>query len=161
MILYILLAILAIVLFGPALLAARTPIPESSDHVLKITDSKQLDSVLKANKYTILDAYADWCPPCRAIAPIFSQLADQHAVEGKFAFAKVNVDHVRDVAARYGVTAMPTFIPFTDGQPEPLEVKGIKPSRSVIQNDHGLVERILGADVTALKAVVTSISQRI
>jgi thioredoxin 1 len=158
---YIVIAIVAIVLFGPALLADKSPIPETSGHVHKITDSKQLNSILKSNDYVITKFSADWCPPCRAIAPIFSQLADQHAADGILAFATVNVDNVRDVAARYGVSAMPTFIPFSNGKPEPLDVDGIKPGRSVIQNGDGRVERILGADVAALKAVVASISRKI
>jgi len=106
---YIILAILAVVLFAPALLADRSPIPETSGQVYKISNVKELDSLLKSNKYVIIDHYADWCPPCRAIAPMFSQLADQNAVKGQLAFAKVNVDHVRDVASRYAVTAMPTL----------------------------------------------------
>lgn len=157
---YILLAIVAVVLFGPALLADRSPIPETSGHVYKITDSKELDAVLKSNRHTIIDFYADWCPPCRAIAPVFSQLADNNAAKGRLAFAKVNVDHVRDVAGRYGVTAMPTFVPFTNGKPEPVAVESIKASRSVIQNADGRVERVLGADVMALKAVVASLSEK-
>lgn len=157
MIWYILLAILAIFVFAPALLADRSPIPETSGKVFKINNSQELDAILKSNKYVIIDHYADWCPPCRAIAPIFSQLAEQHATTGQLAFAKVNVDHVRDVAARYGVQAMPTFIPFVDGEPKAITVAGIKVGRSVIQDDQGRVERILGADVNALKALAAEL----
>lgn len=156
---YILLAVIAIILFGPALLQDRSPIPETSGHVFKITTSNELDAVLKANKYVIVDFFADWCPPCRTIAPVFSQLADVNAVAGHLAFAKVNVDHVREVSGRYGVTAMPTFIPFEGGKPTPVAVESVKPSRSVIHDDKGRVERILGADVLGLRAVVAALAK--
>ncbi|KAH6603142.1 Thioredoxin-like protein [Trichoderma cornu-damae] len=81
-----------------------------------IESSEQLDSLLSSTTYVALDFYADWCPPCKAIAPIYQSLADKHGAEKYLAFAKVNVDHVNDVAARYGVTAMPTFLFFKDGQ---------------------------------------------
>jgi len=158
MIWYIVFAIVAVVLFAPALLADKSPIPETSGRVHKISTSDELDAVLKANKCVVIDHYADWCPPCRAIAPVFSQLADQHAVKGQLAFAKVNVDHVRGVAAKYGVQAMPTFIPFVNGRPQSVTVEGIKSGRSVIQDSEGRVERILGADVNALKALVGALS---
>lgn len=156
---YIVLAVIAIVLFAPGLLADKSPIPETSGQVSKITSSKELDNLLNNNRNVLIDAYADWCPPCRAIAPVFSQLADKYAKPGEFAFAKVNVDHVRDVAAKYSVSAMPTFIPITNGKPQPVTVPNVKPGRSVIQDTNGRVERILGADVMALKAMVAAMSE--
>ncbi|RFU72881.1 thioredoxin 1 [Trichoderma arundinaceum] len=81
-----------------------------------IESAEQLESVLASNTYVALDFYADWCPPCKAIAPIYQSLADKHGAEKHLAFAKVNVDHVNDVAARYGITAMPTFLFFKEGQ---------------------------------------------
>lgn len=99
-----------------------------------------------------MDFYADWCPPCRAIAPIFSQLADKHAIKGHLAFAKVNVDHVNDVAKRYGVTAMPTFVFFEKAKPTPVTVNGVKSSSAVVIKDGG-VDRIRGADPKLLTAI--------
>ena len=108
----------------------------------------------------VVDFYADWCPPCRAIAPIFSELADKYSSAGRLAFVKVNVDHVNDVAGRYGVSAMPTFLWFEDGVPTGVALEGIKPSASVNVNNAGLITMIRGADRSALRAVVEGLASR-
>jgi thioredoxin 1 len=106
----------------------------------------------------VVDFYADWCPPCRAIAPVFSGLADNHTINGHIAFAKVNVDHVKDVAGRYGVSAMPTFLFFQNGKPQGVAVEGMKERQSVKLTDDGRVDRVLGADKAALQAVVEALA---
>lgn len=109
----------------------------------------------------VVDFYADWCPPCRAIAPVFSKLADDHALKGHLAFAKVNVDHVNAVAGRYGVSAMPTFVFFKGAEPTPvLGVEKVRTGPSVVMNGGG-VERIRGADRNALVAVVEVLASRV
>jgi thioredoxin 1 len=65
-------------------------------------------TLLNAHTYLIADFYATWCPPCKTIAPIYEQLSKTHASAGKFAFVKVNVDEQREIAAQYGVSALPT-----------------------------------------------------
>ncbi|KAF2684024.1 thioredoxin-domain-containing protein [Lentithecium fluviatile CBS 122367] len=69
-----------------------------------------LDSLLSKHEYTIIDFWATWCPPCKAIAPVFEKLASEHATSGKIAFAKVDVDAQPQVAKRYQISAMPTFL---------------------------------------------------
>lgn len=112
-----------------------------------------METILKASKYVVVDFYADWCPPCRAIAPIFSGLADDHARPGQLGFAKVNVDHVKDVAQKYGITAMPTFLFFEDGKPTKIKIerKGAEES----------VEQVRGADVAMLKSVVKELAKKV
>jgi thioredoxin 1 len=107
---------------------------------------------LKSSKYVVVDFYADWCPPCRVIAPIFSKLADDHAKPGQLGFAKVNVDHVKEVAGKYGISAMPTFLFFENGKPTPVKVvrKGVEES----------VEMVRGADVMLLKSVVQELAKK-
>ncbi|ROW16474.1 hypothetical protein VPNG_02902 [Cytospora leucostoma] len=63
----------------------------------------------------VADFYADWCGPCKMIAPTFESLAAKHTKPKRIAFAKINVDNQRDVASRHGVKAMPTFIIFKNG----------------------------------------------
>lgn len=140
-----------------ALFSDRSPIPETSGNVHKVTKPAELDAVLSSSTHVVVDFYADWCPPCRAIAPIFSQLADSHALKGHLAFAKVNVDHVNDVAKRYNVSAMPTFVVFKNGAPQGVPVDGVKGHQSIVFTGDGLVERIRGADKVALEAVVRSL----
>jgi len=88
---------------------------------------------------------------------VFSNLADAHASEGQLAFAKVNTDHVKDVAAKYGISAMPTFVFFENGVAKGVQVEGVK-SRAVAFTKDGRVDRIRGADRGALEAVVKALA---
>ncbi|KAL7921259.1 thioredoxin-like protein [Trichoderma austrokoningii] len=88
----------------------------SADNLHHVETAEHFDSLLAANTYVAVDFYADWCPPCKAIAPIYKSLADKHSAENTLAFAKVNVDNVQKIAARYNITAMPTFLFFKEGQ---------------------------------------------
>ncbi|KAI1346642.1 thioredoxin-like protein [Xylaria sp. FL0043] len=87
-----------------------------SDKIKHITSSAELTELFSSTTYVAVDFYADWCPPCKAIAPVYEKLAAQHAIDGVLAFAKVNVDHVQDAARIHGVTAMPTFMFFKEGK---------------------------------------------
>ena len=134
----------------------------------KITSAAQLRTLLASTRYVVVDFYADWCPPCRAIAPIFSQLAETHGGEGakgKLAFAKVNVDHVKDVAGQFGVSAMPTFVFFKDGLPQGVDIgergRSVCARSSVVSASEGLVERIRGADKVALETVVRALAAEV
>ncbi|KAH8763694.1 thioredoxin-like protein [Diaporthe sp. PMI_573] len=157
---YISLALLLIFLFGPALFRDKSPIPETSGNVHKITKAAEFDALLKSTSNVVVDFYADWCPPCRSIAPIFSKLADKHALKGHLAFAKVNVDHVNDIAGRYGVSAMPTFIFFEGGKPAPVHVKLERSGPSVVAV-YGGIDRIRGADPKTLTAVTTALYDKV
>ncbi|EFQ34349.1 thioredoxin [Colletotrichum graminicola] len=148
----------ALFMLARTLLADRSPIPETSGKVFKVSSAAELDTVLASNKHVVVDFYADWCPPCRAIAPIFSELADKHASDGRLAFAKVNVDHVNAVAGRYSVTAMPTFVFFQNGKPQGVNVEGFTPKQTVVMSSEGLVERVRGADRASLQAVVRAMA---
>ncbi|KAI1822743.1 thioredoxin-like protein [Xylaria intraflava] len=88
----------------------------SGQKIQHITSSAELAALFSSTTYVALDFYADWCPPCKAIAPMYEKLATSHGIDGVLAFAKVNVDHVQDVAATHGVTAMPTFMFFKEGR---------------------------------------------
>ncbi|KAB5566233.1 thioredoxin-like protein [Coniochaeta sp. 2T2.1] len=76
----------------------------------------QLQSLLQSTTYVAVDFYADWCGPCKQIAPIYQSLAAKHSVPGILAFAKVDVDQAQDIAATYRVSAMPTFLFFKEGK---------------------------------------------
>lgn len=125
--------------------------------MFKVANAAEFDALLSSTTHVVVDFYADWCPPCRAIAPVFSELADKHSSDGRLAFAKVNVDHVDNIASRYSVSAMPTFLFFEKGAPKGVAVEGLAARSSIALSDDGLVERVRGADRGALQAVVQAL----
>ncbi|KAF3483830.1 thiol-disulfide exchange intermediate [Arthroderma uncinatum] len=89
---------------------------------VEITSTEQFLTLLSSTPVLIADFYADWCGPCKAIAPVFESLSAQHS-GAKVKFVKVNVDNQQEVAGLFNVTAMPTFMIFKDGEVL-REVKG-------------------------------------
>ena len=77
-------------------------------------DKETYESTLADNKVVVLQFYADWCGPCKMIAPILDEVAS--AYEGKLQIAKMNVDDNRDVPAKFGIRGIPTLMVFKDGQ---------------------------------------------
>jgi thioredoxin 1 len=83
--------------------------------VKEVTDTSFEADVLRADRPVVVDFWAPWCGPCRAVAPILEQLAEEH---GQVTFAKVNIDEHPLNASRYGVLSIPTAILFADGEPQ-------------------------------------------
>ena len=73
--------------------------------IIPVTSASHISQLLSQSKYTIVDFYADWCGPCKAIAPVFQGLADKETKPGKMQFVKVDVDSQQEVAKKYGVSA--------------------------------------------------------
>jgi thioredoxin 1 len=82
---------------------------------VEIKDTKFDEMILKAKIPVLVDFWAPWCGPCRMVAPIVDELADEY--EGKIAFFKLNVDDNREIANQYQVMSIPTLILFKNGQP--------------------------------------------
>ncbi|KAK5114898.1 hypothetical protein LTR62_002057 [Meristemomyces frigidus] len=87
-----------------------------AETVLQPSSLADLQTIFAANTYVAIDFYADWCGPCKVISPVFASLASKHGVKDTLAFAKVNVDNARDIAQKYQISAMPTFMFFKDGK---------------------------------------------
>ena len=79
-------------------------------------DSSNFDSVLATkNMPVMVDFWATWCGPCRMVAPVIEQVAEEY--EGRAIVGKVDVDECGDLAMRYGVMSIPTVMVFVNGQP--------------------------------------------
>ena len=86
-----------------------------SSELIKHTSDASFDSdVLQADKPVLVDYWAEWCGPCKMIAPILDEVSKDY--DGKLRVAKMNVDENRDVPAKYGIRGIPTLMLFKDGQ---------------------------------------------
>lgn len=94
-------------------IAATFPASKAST-VIEITKANYKKEVLESKTPVILDAYATWCPPCKAVAPIFDQLSNE--MSGKVKFVKFNVDSNTSLAKELNITSMPTFLMFKGGK---------------------------------------------
>ncbi|KAL2170596.1 hypothetical protein VTG60DRAFT_4609 [Thermothelomyces hinnuleus] len=128
------------------------------DHVKDILTLAALDELTSTHKYVIIDFTAQWCPPCKAIAPLFHKLAGEYARTGALAFARVDVDEASEVAAKFGISAMPTFLFLVDG-----EAKGFDDGGSVtgpaVQRTEDRALLIRGADARNLVSAATKLSE--
>ncbi len=110
--------------------ATKTVKINQTEFVEKVYNYKDAKGDLKflGDKPVIVDFYADWCPPCKKIAPILEELAAEY--EGEIIIYKVNTDHNRELASAFGITSIPTlyFIPMK-GKPE--IVQGAMPKKDM------------------------------
>jgi thioredoxin 1 len=86
----------------------------ASDKIVTLTDANFDTEVKSSDVPVMVDFWAEWCGPCRMVAPTLEQLADEMA--GKVRIGKLNVDQNQQLAVQYQVQSIPTFILFKDGQ---------------------------------------------
>jgi thioredoxin 1 len=100
---------------------------------LELTDSNFEEMVLKSDKPVLVDFWAEWCGPCRMVAPIVNELAADY--EGRVVVGKVDVDSNPEVAQTYGIRNIPTILFFKNGQIADKQVGAVQKSRLVEKID--------------------------
>ena len=86
----------------------------AGDNTLVFTDAAFDTEVLGSSEPVLVDFWAEWCGPCRMVAPVLDQIADE--MDGKVRIAKLNVDENQRIAYQFQVSSIPTFILFKNGQ---------------------------------------------
>ena len=101
-----------------------------SESIANLTDDTFAAEVLPSDTPVLVDFWAPWCGPCRAIAPVITELASEYA--SRVAFAKVNVDEAKETAKLYGIRAIPTLLIFRDGEVVD-RIQGLLPKPKLIE----------------------------
>ncbi|QKW39030.1 thioredoxin [Actinomadura sp. NAK00032] len=98
---------------------------------ITVTDATFEDEVLKSDIPVLVDFWADWCGPCRMIAPILEQIAEEQ--DGKIKIAKMDYDANPHTPNEYGVMGLPTLLLFKDGK-SVQQIVGAKPKRALLKD---------------------------
>jgi len=98
-----------------------------SDQIVKLTDDAFEAEVLQCSMPVLVDYWAEWCGPCKMIAPILNDIADEYA--GRLKVAKINIDENSETAPKYGVRGIPTLMLFKNGNVEATKVGALNKSQ--------------------------------
>ncbi len=105
-------------------------------NVHEVTDQEFESSVIKSEQPVLVDFWAPWCGPCRAIAPIVEELSGEYS--GKVQFAKLNTDDNQRTAMKYGIMAIPTLLLFRGGN-EVARITGVQSKQNLKKTIDGVV----------------------
>jgi len=98
-----------------------------SDNISAVTDATFEDDVLKSDVPVLVDFWAEWCGPCKMIAPILEEIAVEY--DGKIRIAKLNIDDNPATPPRYGIRGIPTLMLFKAGNVEATKVGAVSKSQ--------------------------------
>jgi thioredoxin 1 len=98
-----------------------------SDSIVHVTDDSFEEEVLRASDPVLVDYWADWCGPCKMIAPVLDEIANEYA--GKVKVAKLNIDENPNTPPRYGIRGIPTLMLFRGGEVEATKVGAVSKSQ--------------------------------
>jgi thioredoxin 1 len=98
-----------------------------SDQIVYVTDGSFEDEVLNAEQPVLVDYWAEWCGPCKMIAPILDEIAEEYA--GKLKIAKLNIDDNPETPPKYGIRGIPTLMLFKAGSVEATKVGAVSKSQ--------------------------------
>ena len=102
-----------------------------------VGDTNFEDEILKSNTPALVDFWAAWCGPCRAVAPVVEELAEEY--DGRISFGKVNVDDNPKTASKYGIMSIPSLILFKNGEPV-SNIVGFRPKAELKQGLDAVLE---------------------
>jgi thioredoxin 1 len=95
--------------------------------IVNVTDDSFEDDVLKADHPVLVDYWAEWCGPCKMIAPVLEEVASEY--EGKLTIAKLNIDDNPNTPPKYGIRGIPTLMLFKNGNVEATKVGAVSKSQ--------------------------------
>ena len=98
-----------------------------SDQILQLTDDSFEEDVIKASNPVLVDYWAEWCGPCKMIAPILEEIASEYG--DKITVAKLNIDDNPQTPPKYGIRGIPTLMLFKDGNVEATKVGALSKSQ--------------------------------
>ncbi len=98
-----------------------------SEHIAYVTDDTFETEVLQSDVPVLVDYWAEWCSPCKMIAPVLSEIAEEYS--GKLRVAKLNIDENPATPPKYGIRGIPTLMLFANGQVEATKVGALSKSQ--------------------------------
>lgn len=98
-----------------------------SDKIIYVGDADFEEKVLKSDLPVLVDFWAEWCGPCKMIAPVLEEIAEEY--DGKIRVAKLNIDENPATPPRYGIRGIPTLMLFKDGNVEATKVGAVSKSQ--------------------------------
>ncbi len=99
----------------------------SNEHIVHTSDASFANDVLKAEKPVLLDFWAEWCTPCKMIAPILEEIAGEY--QDRLRIAKLNIDENPQTPPKFGIRGIPTLILFKNGTVEAQKVGALSKSQ--------------------------------
>ncbi|PLX61373.1 thioredoxin TrxA [Sedimenticola selenatireducens] len=107
-----------------------------SEQIVHVTDDNFEAEVLKSDLPVLVDYWAEWCGPCKMIAPVLDEITGEYA--GKIKVAKLNIDENPNTPPRYGIRGIPTLMLFKDGEVEATKVGDVSKSQLIAFIDSNL-----------------------